>query len=472
MTRLPLAAAGATERRGDPARVGIISLGCPKNLVDTEVLLGRVATDHVICGDPADAEVVIVNTCGFIDQARDESLGVIREMMEWKEAGKLKGVVVAGCLAQRWGDKIREEIPGVDAILGMGEYEQISDVLDKVLTAKDLAEAAQAPWRTQIAADPSFPITAQTGRLRVTPRHYAYIQVSDGCDNACTFCSIPNFRGLFRSKSREDVLAEARELISAGAVELNLISQDTTDWGKDLEDSGGLASLLADLDALCGEAEGGPRWLRILYAYPGHVDEALIAAIRDLEHVVPYVDIPIQHIATPMLKRMGRRHTKEQTRELLERLRAEIPGLVLRTTFIVGFPGETEEHFEEILEFVEEFRFERLGVFPYSHEPNTPAGENFPDDVPAEVKADRVDRLMALQQPIAFAHAEALVGRTIPVLIEGQTGDPDLTLGRSPFDAPEIDPVVYLRGAGFEPGTLTQIKITASEGYDLVGELA
>jgi len=468
MTRLPLAAEGATERRGDPARVGIISLGCPKNLVDTEVLLGRVATNHVICGDPADAEVVIVNTCGFIDQARDESLGVIREMMEWKEAGKLKGVVVAGCLAQRWGDKIREEIPGVDAILGMGEYEQIGDVLDKVLSPKDLAEAAQAPWRTQISADPSFPITAQTGRLRVTPRHYAYIQVSDGCDNACTFCSIPNFRGLFRSKARADVLAEVQELIAAGAVELNLISQDTTDWGKDIEGSGGLASLLTDIDGLC--QAGGAQWLRILYAYPGHVDEALISAIRDLEHVVPYVDIPIQHISTPMLKRMGRRHTKEQTRELLERLRAEIPGLVLRTTFIVGFPGETEEDFQEILEFVEEFRFERLGVFPYSHEPNTPAGENFEDDVPAEVKADRVDRLMALQQPIAFAHAEALVGQTISVLVEGPTADPDLTLGRSPFDAPEIDPVVYLRGEGYVSGSMIQVKVTAAEGYDLVGE--
>lgn len=465
MTRLPLAAEGATERRGDPARVGIISLGCPKNLVDTEVLLGRVAANHVVCGDPADADVVIVNTCGFIDQARDESLGVIREMMSWKEAGRIKGVVVAGCLAQRWGDKIREEIPGVDAILGMAEYDQIGTVLENVLSPKDLAEAAQAPWRTLVAEDPSFPITAQTGRLRVTPRHYAYIQVSDGCDNACTFCSIPNFRGLFRSKPRADVLAEAKELIAAGALELNLISQDTTDWGKDLDDSGGLASLLKDIDGL------GAKWLRILYAYPGHVDDALIEAIRDLEHVVPYVDIPIQHIATPMLKKMGRRHTKEETRALLERLRAEIPGLVLRTTFIVGFPGETEEHFQEILDFVEEFRFERLGVFPYSHEPNTPAGENFEDDVPPEVKADRVDRLMALQQPIAFAHAEALVGKTISVMVESLTEDPDLTIGRSPYDAPEIDPVVYLRGNhALEPGTLIEVKIVDSQDYDLVGE--
>ncbi|MBL4849953.1 MAG: 30S ribosomal protein S12 methylthiotransferase RimO [Planctomycetes bacterium] len=465
MTQLPIAVAGATERGAEPARVGIISLGCPKNLVDTEVLLGRIAANHIVCGDPADADVVIVNTCGFIDQARDESLSVIREMMEWKKAGRIKGVVVAGCLAQRWGEKIREEIPGVDAVLGMAEYEQIGTVLTNVLSARDLAESAQAPWRTLVAEDPTFPISAQTGRLRVTPTHYAYIQVSDGCDNACTFCSIPNFRGLFRSKSREAVLAEAKELIAAGALELNLISQDTTDWGKDIPDSGGLASLLKDLDGL------GASWLRILYAYPGHVDQALIEAIRDLEHVVPYIDIPIQHISTPMLKRMGRRHTKEETRELLERLRAEIPDLVLRTTFIVGFPGETEEDFQEILDFVEEFRFERLGVFPYSHEPGTPAGENFEDDVPAEVKDERFNRLMELQQPIAFAHSDALIGKTIPVIVEGPSGDPDLTLGRSPYDAPEIDPVVYLRSkTPLEPGTLIDVKIVDSTGYDLVGE--
>ena len=467
MTQLPIAVQGTTERRAEPARIGVISLGCPKNLVDTEVLLGRIAVDHIVCGDPADADIVIVNTCGFIDQARDESLSVIREMMEWKEAGRIKGVVVAGCLAQRWGEKIRDEIPGVDAVLGMAEYDQIGAVLEGVLSARDLAEAAQAPWRTLVATDPTFPIGAQTGRLRVTPRHYAYIQVSDGCDNACTFCSIPTFRGLFRSKPRAAILAEAKELIAAGALELNLISQDTTDWGKDIPDSGGLASLLKDLDGL------GAKWIRILYAYPGHVDQALIEAIRDLEHVVPYVDIPIQHISTPMLKRMGRRHTKEQTRELLERLRAEIPGLVLRTTFIVGFPGETEEDFQEILDFVEEFRFERLGVFPYSHEPSTPAGENFEDDVPAEVKDERFNRLMELQQPIAFAHSEALVGKTIAVIVEGPSGDPDLTLGRSPYDAPEIDPVVYLRSATpLEPGTLVNVKIVDSTGYDLVGEPA
>ncbi|MGE0713431.1 MAG: 30S ribosomal protein S12 methylthiotransferase RimO [Planctomycetota bacterium] len=473
MTRLPLAAPTTHDGPQDEgplphAKVGIISLGCPKNLVDTEVLLGRVAEQHVICADPLDADVVIVNTCGFIDQARDESLEVIAEVARWKREGKIRGVVVAGCLAQRWGERLRSEHPDVDAVVGMAEYERIGEVLGKVLSARELAEAVQAPWRTLVAADPSYPVTAQTGRLRVTPPHYAYIQVSEGCDNACTFCSIPSFRGLFRSKPREAVLAEARELLEAGAVELNLISQDTTDWGKDIPGSGGLASLLTDLAGLM-DGEG---WLRLLYAYPGHVDDALIRALRELQPVVPYLDIPIQHIATPVLKRMGRRHTREQTHELLTRLRAEVPGLVLRTTFIVGFPGETEEHFQELLEFVESFRFERLGAFPYSHEPGTPAGERFEDDVPAEVKQARVERLMQLQQPIAFAHAAAQVGRAVQVLVEGQDEEGSW-IGRSPYDAPEIDPLVRLVGdADLAPGDLVEARIVAADGYDLVGEVS
>ena len=466
------APASARRSPGRAARIGIISLGCPKNLVDTEVLLGRVAGEHVICGDPADAEVVIVNTCGFIDQARDESLDVIREMAAWKAEGRIKGVVVAGCLAQRWGERIRAEHPGVDAVLGMAEYDQIGAVLDNVVGARELAEAAQAPWRVQVAQDPSYPVPDQTGRLRVTPPHYAYLQISEGCDNACTFCSIPTFRGLFRSKSRTSLVAEARELVAAGARELNLISQDTTDWGKDLsaaERGDGVASVLQDLVGL-----DGLDWIRVLYAYPGHVDDAMIAALRELQpKVVPYMDMPIQHISTPVLKRMGRRHTREQTRELLERLRAEVPGLVLRTTFISGFPGETEEQHQELLEFVREFRFERLGAFPYSHEPGTPAGERFEDDVPADDKARRVDELMATQQPIAFAHARAQVGRTLPVLVEG-VDEEGVAYGRTPYDAPEIDCQVILAGsAPVDPGvgTLVQARITDTEDYDLVGEI-
>ncbi len=457
--------------RARPAKVGVISLGCPKNMVDTEVLLGRVAEEHVICADPADADVVIVNTCGFIDQARDESLAVIREMAEWKAQGKLQGVVVAGCLAQRWGEKLREEAPGVDSVLGMAEYSKINDVLKKVLTARDLAEAARAPWRTLVADDPTFAVTAQTGRLRVTPPHYAYLQVSEGCDNACTFCSIPTFRGLFRSKPRAAVLAEARELVASGAVELNLISQDTTDWGKDLkgaEKKQGLAGLLRELAGV-----DGVRWLRLLYAYPGHVSDELIAAMRELQpQVVPYLDMPIQHINTAMLKRMGRRHTRAQTRELLEKLRAEVPGLVLRTTFIVGFPGETDAQFEELVDFVREFRFERVGAFPYSHEPDTPAGEHFQDDVPAEVKAARVARLMEAQQPIAFAHSEGLVGREVDVLVEGVDAETGKLIGRTAYDAPEIDPHVRLVGRRKAPvGTLARARVREADGYDVVAEL-
>jgi ribosomal protein S12 methylthiotransferase len=458
-------------KKAQPAKVGVISLGCPKNMVDTEVLLGRVAEEHVICADPADADIVIVNTCGFIDQARDESLSVIREMTRWKAEGKIQGVVVAGCLAQRWGQKLSDEHPDVDSVLGMAEYGQINKVLNKVLTSRDLAEAARAPWRTLVAEDPTFIVGAQTGRLRVTPPHYAYLQVSEGCDNACTFCSIPTFRGLFRSKPRELVLAEAKELIASGAVELNLISQDTTDWGKDLAGSKGkntLASLLRDLADL-----DGARWLRLLYAYPGHMSDELVRTLAELQpKVVPYVDIPVQHINTTMLKRMGRRHTREQTRALLEKLRAEVPDLVLRTTFIVGFPGETEKQFEELVDFVREFRFERVGAFPYSHEPDTAAGEHFEDDVPPDVKAARVARLMEAQQPIAFEHAERLVGKTIEVLVEGTDAETGKLIGRTAFDAPEIDPHVRIAGRRKAPvGSIARARVREADGYDVVAEL-
>ena len=351
----------------------------------------------------------------------------------------------------------------VDSVLGMAEYGRIGEVLEGILGARKVAQSVQAPWRTLVAADPNYAVSAQTGRLRVTPPHYAYLQVSEGCSNACTFCSIPTFRGLFRSKDRAAVLAEARELEAAGAVELNLISQDTTDWGRDLPGEPGLAGLLEDLSAL-----EGIRWIRLLYAYPGHVSDRLIEAMAELPKVVPYVDMPIQHISTPVLKRMGRRHSRAQTEDLLEAWRAKVPGLVLRTTFICGFPGSTEAQFQELVEFVERFRFERLGAFPYSHEPNTPAGERFEDDVPAEEKAARVDRLMQAQQPIAFAHAESLVGKTLPVLVEGR----DVTgrwIGRTPFDAPEIDPVIFLEGEGWTPGHLAEATVVRSDGYDVVG---
>jgi ribosomal protein S12 methylthiotransferase len=456
----------AKKRARTRAKVGMISLGCPKNLVDTEVLLGKVALDHTICGDPEDADIVIVNTCAFIDQSRAESLGAIREVARWKAEGKVRGMVVAGCMAQRYGDQIREAVPAVDSILAMAEYDRVGEVVANILDAHEAANDAQAPWRTLVARDGKVPVIRQeTARLRVTPRHYAYLRVSEGCSNACTFCSIPTFRGLFRSKPAEMILAEARELVAAGAQELDLISQDTTDWGTDLAGVAkkrGLAWLLEQLAAL-----DGVRWIRILYAYPGHVSDELIETMARLQpRVVPYLDMPIQHIASRMLKRMGRRHTREETFELLTKLRERVPGLVLRTTFISGFSGETVKEHEELVSFVNEFRFERLGVFPYSHEKSTPAGEKFEDDIPAEEKSRRVDELMATQQPIAFAHARALVGKELEVVVEGFAEDGSL-VGRSPYEAPEIDPVVILEGVEEgEPGVFLRARVTGARGYD------
>jgi ribosomal protein S12 methylthiotransferase len=451
------------------AKIGMVSLGCPKNLVDTEMLLGTVAEEHVICGDPRDADIVIVNTCAFIDQSRAESLQAIREVAGWKAEGKIRGLVVAGCMAQRYGDQIREAVPSVDSILAMAEYGRVGEVVRKILDSKGQAEEAQAPWRTLVAPDGKVPvIREETGRLRVTPRHYAYLRVSEGCSNACTFCSIPTFRGLFRSKPADMILKEARELVASGAEELNLISQDTTDYGRDLTgraQEGGLAWLLEQLAKI-----EGVRWLRILYAYPGHVSDRLIETMAALSpRVLPYLDMPIQHINSRMLKRMGRRHTRDETRELLEKLRAKVPGIVLRTSLISGFPGETEKEHEELVSFVEEFAFERLGVFPYSHEKTTPAGEKFEDDIPADEKKRRVDSLMRTQQPIAFAHNKRLVGKTLEVVVEGQNEE-GVLVGRSIYDAPEIDPVVYLEGDA-AVGQFVEARVLKGIGYDLIAEV-
>lgn len=460
----------------DKVRLGVLSLGCPKNLVDTEVLLGKAAgADYMVCADPQDAEVVVVNTCGFIDQARDESLSAIREAVKWKEEGQVRSVIVAGCMAQRYGDEIREAVPEVDSIIGMSEYSQFETVLEEVEQAVSAeATEATAPWRTLVNEDANYALEAQTGRLRVTPVHYAYLKISEGCSNACTFCAIPNFRGLFRSKPQETVLAEARELVGSGAQELNLISQDTTHYGIDLEGSDwetGLAKLLSELSEI-----EGLRWIRLLYAYPGHVSDELIDALADNPKVVPYIDMPIQHINSRMLKRMGRRHTREETEELLRKLRARIPGLVLRTTFIVGFPGETEEEFLEVEEFIKTFRFERLGVFPYSHEENTAAGENFEDDIPGHVKAARVERLMKLQQEIAWTWSQDQIGKALSCVIEGPAVDEHGQIveghyvGRTLYDAPEVDTIIELRGqAGVAPGTFVEATVTGAHGYDLEG---
>ncbi len=433
--------------------VGMVSLGCPKNLVDSEVMLGDLADGSFpITGDPSQAEVVIVNTCSFIEAARQESIDAIRQIAELKKSGQLKGLVVTGCMAQRYGDLLREQVPEIDAIVGMSNYAHLKETVEQL----EARPSTRVDGRCERPKDEGL-------RLRLTARHTAYLRLSEGCDNPCTFCAIPGFRGSFRSKQPEQVLAEARSLVADGAVELNLISQDLTSYGKDLE-GWDLARLLhgfRDIDGL--------EWVRLLYAYPAFVSDALIDELAENPKLVKYLDIPIQHIAQRMLRRMGRLYKGLDHRALLARIRERVPGIALRTTFIVGFPGETEADFEELLAFVKSFRFERLGVFTYSTEEGTPAGKRFEDDVPEAVKLERQKRVMEAQQEIAWQYQESLVGRELDVLVDSASADG--VRGRTPMDAPDIDGVVWMAGEGpFPVGELLRCRILAAQGYDLVAE--
>src|SRR3954467_1024901 len=382
-----------------------VSLGCPKNLVDSERMLGLLAQDgYVLVPDGRDTDLVIINTCGFIDAARQESLGTIREMLERKKAGAIKGVVVAGCLAERQKEMLLDEVPEVDQVVGVFGREEIARVADRIMG--DLHE--------QRTVFRPAPVQAQDdrARLRITPRHLAYLKVSEGCDRLCTFCAIPYMRGKHVTKSIEDVVAEARELAADGVRELNLVAQDMTYYGVDLYGRPRLADLLRELDQV-----EGIDWIRVLYNYPNYVTDELVETLAGARKIVPYLDMPLQHINDRMLKLMNRRHIRAETEAIIGRLRAAIPGLVLRTTFIVGFPGETEAEFEELLAYVEEARFERLGVFPYSYQRDKPPAK-LPGHISEEVKAARRERVMLAQQGIAFAFNRSLVGRTLDVLID------------------------------------------------------
>jgi ribosomal protein S12 methylthiotransferase len=433
-----------------------VSLGCPKNLVDSERMLGLLAQDgYVLVPDADRADMVIINTCGFIDAARQESLGVIREMLERKREGAIKGVVVAGCLAERQKEMLLEEVPEVDQVVGVFGREEIAKVADRIMG--DLHE--------QRTIFRPAPVQAQEdrARLRITPRHLAYLKVSEGCDRLCTFCAIPYMRGKHVTKPIEKVVEEARELAGDGVRELNLVAQDMTYYGVDLYGRPRLAELLRALD----EVEGID-WIRVLYNYPNYFTDELYEVLGSAKKVLPYLDMPLQHINDRMLRMMNRRHTRAETEAIIGRLRGRIPGLVLRTTFIVGFPGETEEEFEELLAYVEATRFERLGVFPYSFEPDTPAAK-LPNHLPDAVKAERRDRVMAAQQEIAFAFNRTLVGRSLDVLIDGPAPEgKHLWIGRSFADAPDVDGLTYVQGSGLEPGDLVTCEIVAAEGYDLV----
>ncbi len=443
-----------------------VSLGCPKNLVDSERMLGKLAQDgYALTPDADGADVVVVNTCGFIEPARQESLSVIREMLDLKRRGRVGAVVVAGCLAERKKEDLLAEVPEVDHVVGVFGREEIGEVVGRVTNRSPVSlrnrVSETAEQRSLFRPAPVHALE-DTARLRLTPRHYAYLKISEGCDRTCTFCAIPGMRGKHVTKPIEEVLREARELIDDGVRELILVAQDTTYYGLDLYGRVRLAELLRELDRV-----DGLDWVRVLYAYPIHFDAELIETLATAKKVLPYLDMPLQHINDRVLKRMQRRVNRAATEELLAKLRAAIPGLALRTTLIVGFPGETDAEFEELLAFVERAKFERLGVFPYSFEPGTPA-TRLDGHLPEEVKSERRDRLMAAQQEIAFAWAREQVGKELEVIVDAPDPEvPNHAVARGYADAPDIDCVVRVKGKRMRPGDLVRAKVTAADGYDL-----
>ena len=432
----------------NPPTVALVSLGCPKNLVDSEKMLAMLAEKGCVVGATMDdADVIVVNTCGFLSAARDESLDIIAEALSHKASGRARRVVVAGCLVDRDAEKLYTLAPGIDAIVGVN-------------SRREIVSAVTGRRRHTLVAPCPGTVASDAGRFRLTPRHTAYLRISEGCSQRCTFCTIPALRGPFRSKPPPDVMDEARELIADGALELNIIGQDTTSYGRDLPGRTGPARLLRKLDGL-----DGVRWIRLMYAYPLRFSDALIGAMADCTHVAPYVDLPLQHIADPVLRRMGRRVKRKTIERLLDNLRRRIAGVAIRTTFIVGFPGERDEHFEELLKFVRDFRFDALGVFEFSPEEPTPAAA-MDGAVPDDVKAARAETIMLAQQEIAFDANERMVGQEIDVLVDGidQRG---VCIGRSAAQAPDIDSVCCLTRP-VPAGSLVCGKVVGADDYDLI----
>ncbi len=430
--------------------VALVSLGCPKSLVDSEKMLATLAEGGCTVGAPMDqADVVVVNTCGFLGSARDESLEIIGEALARKAAGTVRRVVVAGCLVNRDAEKLYELAPGIDAIVGVNDRGRI---LAAVTGSRPVTMLTHDPPTTQ----------SDTPRFRLTQPHTAYLRVSEGCSRKCTFCTIPTIRGPFRSKPPPAVLAEARELIDDGAVELNIIGQDTTAYGRDLAEAPYLADLLRDLGRL-----EGVRWVRLMYAYPMYFTDKLIACLAGAAGVAPYVDLPVQHISAPILRAMGRGVGRRRIENLLGKLRRRAGNVAIRTTFIVGFPGETDGRFEELLAFVREFRFDALGVFEFSPEEGTPSAE-MPGQVPADVKAARAEAIMLAQQEIAFDANSKMVGKEIELLVDGIDGE-GRCIGRHAAQAPDIDSICYLTEPR-QAGTFVRGPVVDYDGYDLIVE--
>jgi ribosomal protein S12 methylthiotransferase len=444
-------------------KIGFVSLGCPKNLVDSEVMLGMAEKEgHEITADASQADVLVVNTCAFIDRAKQESIDTILEMAELKKQAAGRKLIVTGCLAERYRDELRKEIPEIDAVYGTGEVPDFVGGL--VPGAKPLTLHRQPPV---FGVDlPTYIYDAGTPRKRVTPGHYAYVKIAEGCDYKCAFCIIPKMRGHYRSRSIDSIVTEARQLAAQGVKELLLISQDTTFYGIDRGERGALPQLLRALNGV-----DGIHWIRLLYLYPTTITSEVIDAIAELDKVVKYIDLPLQHASDKVLKRMKRPGTRQSYQRLLDNIRARIPQVALRTTFIVGFPGETAEDFAELEGFVEEIGFDHVGAFTYSHEEGTSAHQ-LQDDVPAATKAKRRDRLMARQREIATARQQARLGERARLLVDGASAEHALVLqGRLPGQAPEIDSVVYLTDcdpSAIAKGSFIDVEIVGSEAYDLL----
>lgn len=444
-------------------KIGFISLGCPKNQLDTEVMLHEVmSAGHEITPDETEADIVIINTCAFIESAKKEAIDNILDIAWLKKNAKLKGIIVTGCMAERYGQEILEEFPEVDAVLGVGSIHRICEAIESV--EHQINKKKRDANARFYACDDKNLVTLGGDRILTTPEYAAYLKISEGCDNRCTYCAIPNIRGKFRSRPMEDLIAEAKELDSLGVRELTIIAQDTTKYGIDLYGEYSLHKLIQEICKVTSIP-----WIRLLYCYPDKITDELIAEMRDNPRVVKYIDIPLQHISDPILKHMNRRGNSELIRSVIKKLRDNIPDIAIRTTFIVGFPGENEEDFTRLAEFIKEARFEHAGVFTYSREEDTPA-YNFDGQIDEQIKQDRMDILMKSQLEINYEQNEEKIGKTLRVLCEDYDPVSEMHFGRSQYDAPEIDGKIFFKSEErIAPGSFVDVKIRKVMDYDLCG---
>ena len=446
--------------QGKRGSYAFISLGCPKNLVDSEQMLGILQQrGYQLVQAPEESDFVVINTCGFIENARKESFEAIDQMLELKRVGKIRGVVITGCLAERQNESLLTERPEIDGMVGVFGRDEIGNLVDRIMDGLDEQRAIFRPAPIRALSD--------NMRLQVTPKHFAYLKISEGCDRLCTFCAIPKMRGKHASKPMEDILVEARRLADSGVRELIIVAQDTTYWGIDMFGEPRLRHLLEELDQV-----EGLDWIRLMYFYPMYIDQALLTTIAQAKRILPYIDMPLQHASNPVLKRMSRRVTRESTIDMVTMMRETIPSLVLRTTMITGFPGETDEQFEELVEFVDAMNFERLGVFTYSIESDTPAAR-LDEHLPERIKKERRKRLMAVQQKNAFQWCAKQYGKRLNVLLDKPVDAmPASWIGRSYADAPDVDACVFVtpsENMALKAGDLVECEIVSSKEYDLVG---